>query len=153
MPAYYTSAAQTTVYRSGSNVDTITQNQANYYSHISSITAYDISLTRGYHPAFSNDPRPYTNPVGVFSDGINGYGLCDMAGNLWEWCWDWQWSYSTSTQTDPRGPSFGSSRVNRGGCWASSSSAFQCRVAARGGALPIDGYTGHGFRSVLPPSP
>ena len=50
----------------------------------------------------------------------NGYGLCDMSGNVYEWVWDWKGSYSSGTQVDPQGPTSGSYRVLRGGSWGSS---------------------------------
>jgi sulfatase modifying factor 1 len=89
-----------------------------------------------------------TTPIGSY--GANGYGLYDMAGNVWEWTWDWYGDYSSTAQTDPRGPSLGSYRVFRGGSW--DGGAGYCRVAHRYYDSPGNrlnhGYCG--FRSVLP---
>jgi formylglycine-generating enzyme required for sulfatase activity len=47
----------------------------------------------------------------------NAFGLYDMHGNVREWCSDWYGRYGKSAEVDPAGPSSGSSRVVRGGCW------------------------------------
>jgi sulfatase modifying factor 1 len=133
-----------------SNVDTITQSQANYYSIWNGgkpVYSYDRNATEGYNPSYTSDGTPYTSPVGSFAP--NGYGLYDMAGNVWEWCWDRYGSYSKGSQSDPRGPASGSYRVFRGGGWFPY--AFVCKVAYRDRDLPDYVYYGVGFRAVLSP--
>ncbi len=130
--------------------DTINHDYANYRANGSAYT-YDTSpyTSYTYHPIWNDGIYPYTSPVGSVPASINGYGLYDMAGNVWEWCSDWYSSsyYSSSPSTNPTGPATGSSRVIRGGSWGHY--ARSCRVADRGTYNPRLRGRLNGFRVCL----
>ena len=64
---------------------------------------------------FKGNSENRTHPVG--QKHPNHFGLYDMSGNVWEWVWNWRDPYSSSPIVDPQGPTSGSIRVLRGGCF------------------------------------
>jgi sulfatase modifying factor 1 len=100
-------------------------------------------------------------PVGSYPS--NGYGLYDIAGNVWEWCSDW---YRPDTYArdalagvvhNPRGPESGfdpeepgvPKRVMRGGSFLCSSQyCTRYLVGSRGKGEPSSGSNHVGFRCV-----
>jgi len=93
---------------------------------------------------FSSDTTP------AMSYSPNGYGMYDMAGNVYEWCQDWYGYnyYETSNQEpeNPCGPLQGEYRVLRGGCWKSLKEDLRCSRRHRNN--PRTANSTYGFRCV-----
>ncbi len=83
--------------------------------------------SKGYAYSGSNDPfevgwsyensAQTTHPVG--QKKANELGIYDMSGNAWEWCSDNYgiYYYKESPKQNPKGPSKGLGKCNRGGCF------------------------------------
>jgi formylglycine-generating enzyme required for sulfatase activity len=87
-----------------------------------------------------------TRPVG--GKAGNGFGLHDMAGNVFEWVSDWYSSsyYASSPPANPSGPAGGASRVFRGGSYVYDS--YELRASYRNGEAPGSASNGLGFRAA-----
>jgi formylglycine-generating enzyme len=86
-----------------------------------------------------------TRPVGSYP--ANGFGLCDMSGNVWEWVADFYAAdvYRGGLRKNPIGPAAGPLRLVRGGSWVTHD-VSQLRCAHRH-KVPLDTYTySVGFR-------
>ena len=90
--------------------------------------------------------RDSTWPVCSKLKGNTTHGLCDMAGNVWEWVQDWYHDSYNGAPTDGlawESPT-GSYRVFRGGSWRNSAGGV--RAANRNDDDPRGRYDSLGFR-------
>ena len=85
-----------------------------------------------------------TWPVCSKSAGNTKQGLCDMAGNVWEWVEDWKGGYDEAPIDGSARTNGGGGRVIRGGGWSGTASGL--RAAGRDSDDPAYRYGSVGFR-------
>jgi sulfatase modifying factor 1 len=117
-------------------------------------------LANYWHGEFPWRPQPgYGRTAPVGSCPANGYGLFDMAGNVWEWTTDW-YTGTRSEQPccmadsyDPQQPQFPVPRkVIKGGSFLCADSyCLRYRPAARRPQMIDTGMSHIGFRCVARP--
>jgi len=133
------------------------------------IDAQRANTWQGRFPGQNTEDDGFARAAPVESYPPNGYGLFDMAGNVWEWCSDLYRpdAYALrlealsdgevsvnpsgpSSSMDPRNPRAPESRVHRGGsflCTDQYCSSY--RPSARMAAPPDTGMQHLGFRVVI----
>ena len=85
-------------------------------------------------------------PVGNRDKGKSPYGVHDMAGNLYEWTMDWydEEFYKNIPAINPRGPSQGTTKAQRGGSYTNS--PYRLRSTFRTKGDPTEHEPNVGFR-------
>ena len=116
----------------------------------------------GNFPYYNDQKDGFITSAPVKSFASNGYGLYDMAGNVWEWCSDWYdvnyyKTFGTTVAVNPAGPEksfdpgepYTPKRSLRGGSFLCNDSYCSgYRVARRMKSSPDTGLEHTGFRCV-----
>jgi formylglycine-generating enzyme required for sulfatase activity len=126
-------------------------------------TALFANLWQGEFPHKNTARDGYQRTAPVKSFAANGYGLYDMAGNVWEWCSDWYQidlyrhragkgvivnPAGPPKSFDPRQP-YTPLRCQKGGSFLCNDSyCTRYRPSARHGCTPDTGMSHVGFRCV-----